>query len=317
MRPFRREKSLVTVNDAEGPGDRRDETLPSPAPAVSVSLVADGNAAMPAAWYPDPVDSASFRYWDGAAWTRLTKLIPPPAPLPVDEAPTALSDDAGPSLHSEVTRVEIVALEAETEGARLSEGDTPADEESADHWVKEADRAVATAVNVGTPAAWRSAAQAAVVVAEIAQTMRVTAHARQIAQQLASAAEDAATHAHSAQEAVDDAMRTASHATQAAEEAAEEARVAAAIVADARQKAEQTAQEAPKAAAAAQIAVEAAANAKAKADRLDQIVTKARESNTPEAWSEALQVAAATCGDEGRPHIVSARAIRSDPGTQT
>ena len=188
----------------------------------------------------DPVDPASFRYWDGVAWTRLTKLIPPPAPVPVDEGPGNPSHDAGSSLDPEVARSEIVATEEVTERTPDNDGDTSAgegsadpsvtsaDEESADHWVKEADKAVATAVSASTPTAWRSAAQAAVVVAEIAQTMRVTTHAHQIAQQLAFAAEEAAAHAHSAQEAVDDAMRTANHATQAAEEAAQEARDAAA-----------------------------------------------------------------------------------------
>ena len=190
MRPFRREKSLVTVNDGEGPSDRREEPLPAPPPAVPVSPVADSNPTMPAAWYPDPVDPASFRYWDGVAWTRLTKLIPPPAPVPVDEEPGNPSHDAGSSLDPEVTRLEIVATEEVTERTPDNDGDTSAgegsadpsvtsaDEESADHWVKEADKAVATAVSASTPTAWRSAAQAAVVVAEIAQTMRVTTHTR-------------------------------------------------------------------------------------------------------------------------------------------
>jgi len=49
------------------------------------------------------------------------------------------------------------------------------------------------------------------------------------------------------------------------------------------------------------------AKAKATADQLDQIVIKAREANTPEAWSEALQIATETCGDGEHPHIVSTR----------
>jgi hypothetical protein len=180
-------------------------------------------------------------------------------------------------------------------------------EEPAGQWAREADKAVATAGTAGTAAAWRSAAQAAVVVADIAQTMRVTTHAHEIVEQLAVAFEEAAEQAQMAQQAVDDALRMAEHTTQAAEEAAQAAQVAFEIAADARQKAEQAALEAPEALESAELAAQAVAQARATADQLDQIVIKAREANTPEAWSEALQIATETYGDGESPHIASAR----------
>ena len=83
-----------------------------------------------------------------------------------------------------------------------------------------------------------------------------------------------------------------------AEGAAREAHVAAQMATSTRQRAEQMAQAAPKAVESARIAAQAAADAKARADELDQIVVRARDVNTPEAWNEAMQIAATTCAIE-------------------
>jgi len=206
---------------------------------------------------------------------------------------------------------------SEVLSALSDEADGPVDHgDPVGQWAREADKAVATAGTAGTAAAWQSAAQAAVVVADIAQTMRVTTYAHEIVGQLAVAFEEAAEEAQVAQQAVDDALRMAEHTTQAAQEAAQAAQVAFETAADARQKAEQAAQEAPEALESAERAAQALAQAKATADQLDQLVIKAREANTPEAWSQALQLATEACGDGEVPHIVSTRPARSEPDTQ-
>jgi len=298
---------VVTVNDNEGRGDRGEEPAPGQQPALPVTPLATDDAVMPAAWYPDPIDSASFRYWDGVAWTRLTRPVPPPTPVSAGETPSAPSDEV-PSINLDVAPLETPATDVQTEGAENRADDASVGhEEPADHWVREAGKAVATAWTVGTPSAWRNAARAAVVVAEIAQTMRMTTYARQIAQQLGQTAEEAALHAQSAQQAAGDAMRMAEQTALAAEEAAQAARVAVQVALNARQNAEQMGQAAPNAVESAQLAAQASATATATADHLDQIVIKAREANTPEAWSDALQIAAEACGDGDRLHVVSAR----------
>jgi len=320
MRPFKRDKPVVTVNEPEGSGDRR-ETAPGKPIAVPATPVSGDDAGMPAAWYPDPVDSASFRYWDGVAWTRLTKPVPPPAPISPGAELSPLPDGAS-SNGAEVPLSETPLADVETDGAEQANAEQANDntsaghEESADYWVREADEAVARAWRVGTPAAWRSAAQAAVVVAEIAQTMRVTSYAHQIAEQLAQTAAEAAQQAQRAQQEAVDAMRTAERTAQAAEEAARAAQVAVEMALDAKREAEQTAQASPQAMESSQLAAQAAAEATATADHLDQIVIKAREANTPEAWSEALQIAAEAGGDEDRLNVILARPVRSDPGQE-
>jgi hypothetical protein len=169
-------------------------------------------------------------------------------------------------------------------------------------WVDQTEKAVARARDIGTPTAWRTAAQAAVVVAEMAQTMRVTTHAHAIAEQLAYASEIAAEDAHRATQAAADAGREADLKTRAAEEAEQAAQVASLAAATARRKTEQAAQVAPKAVEMARVAAQAAAEARSVADQLDEVVGKARQANTPEAWSQALQIAAALWTKETGPN---------------
>ena len=171
-----------------------------------------------------------------------------------------------------------------------------------EQWVDETERSVTRAREVGSPAAWRTAAQAAVVVAEMAQTMRVTTHARQIAEQLAHAAEIAAHEAHEATQAAAEATRAADAKNRAAEEAEHAAQIAAQAAANARRKTERIAQATPKVVEVARAAAQAAANARGTADQLDQVVARARQANTPEAWSEALHIAAALWTKEAGPN---------------
>ena len=311
MGPFKHQKSVVTVIDQEGPGDRREVTSPTKPPKP----LGTDHTAVPAGWHPDPVDSTSLRFWDGFVWTRLTKPIPPPATAPVNEALSSPPVEGAVALHPVVDPAETPATNGPSERVDRGTNDALAErEESADHWVKEADKLVVIAQAVGSPLAWRSAAQAAVVVAEIAQTMRVTTHTHQIAQQLAAAAEEAAQDAQAARRAADDAMRTAEHMAQAAEEATRTAQVAVAATLSARQEAAHTAHAAPKAEEDAQRAAQAAATARDRADHLDQIVIKARQSNTSDAWSEALQIATEACRDGDYSHLVSTEERARDTG---
>ena len=55
--------------------------------------MSDQNTLPPAAWYADPQDPASLRFWDGTAWTDQTRpLVPEPvAPQPVVEPAPAVA----------------------------------------------------------------------------------------------------------------------------------------------------------------------------------------------------------------------------------
>jgi len=220
----------------------------------------------------------------------------PASPQPAEPPSETPVAGAGPGGPGPVAEAEP---ESEPRDVEPVADDARAENQSAtDKWVQETEEAVAQARERGTPAAWRNAAQAAGVVAEMAQTMRVTTHAHELAERLARAAEVAAQEASAATHAAADAMRAAEQSAQVAEEAARTAHAAAQAASDAKQKTEQTARAAPKAVETAQAAARAAADAKATADQLDQVVVAARQANTPEAWSEALQVAAAVWAKE-------------------
>jgi hypothetical protein len=87
MRRFRSEKS--DGSPSEGTGDSTSEkTLPSQQTATPTAALADYNASVPAAWYPDPEDPTALRYWDGATWAERTQPLPPP-PSPASSASAA------------------------------------------------------------------------------------------------------------------------------------------------------------------------------------------------------------------------------------
>jgi hypothetical protein len=274
------------------PDNSHEETVPAqqatnPEPSLSTTTA-------PAAWYPDPSDPTVLRYWDGTVWTEQRRGIPPPPLAPVEKTESAPPEEAP----APVTIGTTTAKKPDTDGkARWAEriiGDTKsAKGEDVDAWVGETEKAVARARATGSPASWQNAAQAARTVSEIAQTLQVMTHAHQIAEQRALAAEAAGRQATVATQAAEEAKLAATQTAQAAEQAALVANAAAKAADEARRKAEQTAQASPTALQSAHTATQAAADAKSTSDQLDQLVATARQANTPDAWSEALQIATA------------------------
>jgi hypothetical protein len=160
-----------------------------------------------------------------------------------------------------------------------------------ENWVEKTEKAVARARAAGTSTAWQEASRAASVVSDMAQTMQVLTHVQQIAENMDRLAAGAVQKADTAGDAAAEAMRSADQAAVAAKEAAKKAQAAARAEAEAKQKAEQLARVAPEAADSARAANDAAAAAKVTAQRFDEIVAKAHEANTPDAWSKALKLA--------------------------
>ncbi len=160
-----------------------------------------------------------------------------------------------------------------------------------ENWVEKTEKAVARARAAGTSTAWQEASRAAAVVSDMAQTMQVLTHVQQIAENMDRLAADAAQKAETAGETAADAMRAADQATAAAKDAAKKAQAAARAEAEAKHKAEQLARFAPEASDSARAATDAAAAAKTTAQRFDEIVAKAYEANTPDAWNKALKLA--------------------------
>jgi len=181
----------------------------------------------------------------------------------------------GEGLSAAVDQAAESATAAETPSATPADAGEPAgtrdvagagqteSEQDIGTWVAEIEKAVVRARDVDTPAAWQIAARAAGVVSDIAQTMLAMTQAHQIVDQTARAAEVAGRQAHEAAQAAEDARRTAEQTTRAAEVAGRQA----------------------------QEAAQAAAKARESVDELDQMVARARETNTPNAWSEALRIA--------------------------
>ena len=304
MRLFKSEKSddSVSENKRESPSEGREETRPQAQATTPTASLADYNASMPAAWYPDPEDPSALRYWDGAGWAERTQPLPPPPPPPVGEViPTSSPEVAGSA--SAHAAPEAIPQGDKVTGTVEATGDSQDEAPTDVHvWVGATKTAVANALAVGSPEAWLNAAQAAVVVAEMAHTMQMAAHARQIAEQATQGAQVARQEAQLLTEAVTQAVRTAEQTAQAAEVAAREARDAANAATGAKQKAEQMAEAAPKAVDGAQVAAEAAANARAKAEQLEREVARASQANTPEAWNQALRNVTAVWGTKtGQP----------------
>lgn len=157
--------------------------------------------------------------------------------------------EAGPA-------VETIAVDQEENGS--SPETAPAGSETsgnyADSWVRMTTKAAASAGGLDTPEAWRSVSTAAEVVLEIAQTMAVVAEARQRAEGLAQAAQDALMEA-----------------------------------AEARQRAEEAAQREREATQRAEHAIGEAASAKENARQLEVLVAQAYEVNSAASWSETCK----------------------------
>jgi methyl-accepting chemotaxis protein len=177
----------------------------------------------------------------------------------------------------------------------------PSGPEPADSWAERTEQAVLRAQAAGTPEAWQEAAQAATVVSELALTMQVAADVRRSAGQLDEAAEEARRRAEEAGELAAEAQRTVQKTAQAAKEAADVAAAAARAATEAKQKAERATEAMPRVAARSNDAAQAAAAAKRKVQLVEEIVTRAVGTDTPEAWSEAHRSADRAMEQGSRP----------------
>jgi len=196
-----------------------------------------------------------------------------------DDTPTAESPDAGAEAESEEADVE--EAEVTDTVAAAKEGDI------ANHWAEETEKTVARAESLGTPEAWQDVARAAGVVTDMAQVMRAAADTAQTAARMERAARDAERRAETAALKAEESPQAVQKTAQVAAEAAKAAKEAAHAAAKAKQIAEQTAQEAPEMVEAAEVAGRAAAEARRRARAIEEIVAKARATNTPGAWSKA------------------------------
>jgi hypothetical protein len=155
------------------------------------------------------------------------------------------------------------------------------------NWAEEIERAVAKAESLDTPEAWQDAVRATAVVSDMAQAMRSAADTAQTAARMERAARDADRRAETAAIKAEESRQAVQKTAQVAHEAAKAAKEAAHAAAKAKQIAEQTAHEAPELAEAADLAGQAAAEARRRARAVEEIVSKARSTNTPGAWSKA------------------------------
>ena len=283
----------MQVEPTEPRGDEPAESAPDTA-----TVEFEGSSINEASWFTDPQaagrpQTAPFVGESPAGVGHNEEGVAPPPPssgqltpgpgVPPAVAVTSLNPDHGPP--------ELPVSKGETWTAMRGDGgnlraplgkvdsrEAPPSHAGADvtgNWAEKTEQAVARARAAGTPEAWQAAAQAAVVVSELARTMEAEVSALQAAEQTG----------------------------KAAQEAEEAAKVAAQAAADAKQTAEQTAQAAPQVAEVARVAAQVAADAKHKAEGLEAIVATARAADTPAAWSEALGLAAVAM--ETREELVS------------
>ena len=159
-------------------------------------------------------------------------------------------------------------------------------------WARKTERAVAQAVEAGTPDAWQEAAATAAVVEHLAQTMVVAATATRTTEEARVSAEHAEREAKAAARKATEAEENAKQATRAAERAEAASKAAADASARARDTAEQAAEAAPRIAETARAAAHVAQAALRKSSGIDEIVAKALATDTPAAWSEAHELAA-------------------------
>ena len=331
MRLFRHGKRTLPVGDNSGAsvGDPSAGGLALEQQATPAESDTATEVSVAPGWYADPDDPGAIRFWNGTDWTEQKAPMPPPASARVDLSTGAspeppAEDDQAAMSHGGEAPAEPRDDEHAAEGdAVVADGlyqggasttqrtpDVAHQTNEADHWAEVTEKAVARARAVGTPTAWRDAAQAAIVVSEIAQTMQVAADVKQMAALRGQAASDAAQAAQVATQAAADAKRAAEQKALAAREAAQAARIANQAAADAKQTAEKRAQAAPEAAQASRLAAQVAADAKRKAQELEKTVTKARATNTPAAWSEALKVAEVVAAE---PETVEAKEAAPGP----
>jgi hypothetical protein len=280
--------------------DTGDDEGPAPIPPSSVQ-VGPAPSVPPAVGVasPDPGGTSTEQPESkGETWTAMRKIGEAKADGEVDE----VSEEPAVAIADEKDRVDQHASGPQlVSPAQSVSPESPPDEKEGDEardWATETERAVARARETGTPGAWQEAAQVAVVVSEMAQTMQAAADTALVAAQTAAASREAAEAAKAADQKAADANQAVEQTTKAAREAAEAAKAAEQAAADARQAAEQSSRAAPRFAEAATAAAREAADAERKAQGLKEIVARAGTDNTAAAWSEALGLAAAATETE-------------------
>jgi hypothetical protein len=308
------------IGEASPSGDRPDEVPGSQIPAVTLPGAQEG-------WSYDPNHPGPLQYWDGSQWrsnqspdpSALSAPVPAAAKADVDEVPEfgeqAKSDVEGPVAEAGEPAAALTPgssartpdREDDSGGARVvvignkvhggegvalvppsSQGVTRKASEG-DYWAQQAEQAVARARTVDTSEAWGDAAEAASVVSEMTQTMRMAAEAKELASRLAWVAQEAGQGAQVASKAAAKAKESAAQMARDAQDAEQAAQVATKAAAEAKQKAVHAARAVPESEQAAKVAAQVADAAKHKAQEIERTVARAREANSPAAWSEALQ----------------------------
>jgi hypothetical protein len=220
---------------------------------------------------------------------------PPTTTIPLgpagDDSPADESPETGAA--TEIEEADVEETDVTDTLTRAKEGDI------ANHWAEETEKTVARAESLGTPEAWQDAARAAGVVTDMAQVMRTAADTAQTAARMERAARDAERRAETAALKAEESRQAVQKTAQVAAEAAKAAKEAAHAAAKAKQIAEQNAQEAPELVEAAEVAGRAAAEARRRARAVEEIVAKARATNTPGAWSKAHNRAVSTMESQG------------------
>jgi hypothetical protein len=194
------------------------------------------------------------------------------------------------SLGKAIFEAKSAASEVAPEVKEKSDQPPPSDANGEEYWANEVVKAVASARGAGTPDDWTALARAAQVLCDLAQTMEHLAATNQIAIEKEQAAQEAKREAERAIVRITEADRTAALKARAAEEAEMAAQRVAQDAEVAKDHAAKAAEAAPVAEHVAEAALQASAIARKRAEDLEEAVARARQANSPQAWSETLRV---------------------------
>jgi len=274
---------VVRATDLLVPNQTVVPDQPEPLPLPTIETSANVSTA------PDVTIPSSI----GAGTVIPSPLEPAPAPPSsfgsnVDTGDRAQAGAARPPQESATVTESTKNSDTVVTAAKSS----PEAKSEADKWFAEVARAVGRAQETESPEAWQEAARVALVVSEVAQTMRAMAEAELEAQTAAQRAQAARQSAALAEKKAVEANGTVAQTARTAQIAADEARAAAQAADEAKRIAERAAEEVPKSAGMAKVAAQVAADAANSAKRIGEIVAKARLTNTQEAWTQALGLVA-------------------------
>ena len=270
---------LLVPGQTVAPGQTVVPSHPEPLPTIETPATASTA--------PDVTTPSSI----GAGTVSPSPVEPPPAPpssfgSTVDTGGGVQARAARPLQDSD--RDSEVAKNPDAAAVVTAAKSPPEAKSEADTWFAEVARAVGRAQETESPEAWQEAARVALVVSEVAQTMRAMAEAELEAQTAAQTAQEARQNAALAEKRAVEANGTVAQTARTAQIAADEARAAAQAADEAKRIAERAAEEVPKSAGMAKVAAQVAADAADNAKGIGEIVAKARVANTQEAWTEAL-----------------------------